>query len=144
MPNLRVYVPKEPSGIAVGSAVVGQPTGRQRIRVDYEGDLYGRGWSFAERLHHAAGRHLTEYPTVARSWLQPEDLIPVGRYESDSGDLVLDDERAAEVLGWWLGAEAGACEARLPDGEAMPLDRLACQDSRDPDGPLAATPGDDR
>jgi hypothetical protein len=53
-----------------GSGIVGSPTRDGLIKVDYEGNLYHAEnlRTFWERLFHAAGRHVTGYPTVAREY----------------------------------------------------------------------------
>lgn len=125
MPSVRVYVPEEPTAIAGGSAVFGQPPDRARVRVDYEGDIYGRGWGFAEKLAHATDRHLAEYPTVARLWLAPEALEPVGWYDRETDELVVDDRSVAARLSEWIGAEAEGCDARLSEGQTITLAAIA-------------------
>lgn len=132
MPSLRVYVPNEPTIIAAGSAVVGPPPDRSRLRVDYEGDVYGNGWSFGKKLLHASDRHVTEYPTVARCWVSPEALAPVGWYDRDTDELIIDDRAAAERLAAWIGAEAESCDARLPEGPTLPLTAIAAPRSSKP------------
>ena len=70
---LTVYVPARPAlHIRDGSGIVGSPGDEGgRVRIDYEGNIYGSPAlrTYATRVFHAAGRHLTRYPTIARAWV---------------------------------------------------------------------------
>lgn len=115
MTELTVYVPTDALqafvGIAPGSAIVGSPEG-ERIRIDYEGDLYRRECmrGYATRLLHAAGRHVERYPTVARALVDPGDLRAIGEYVVEDERLTLDDE---DLLCRWLGVTELAPEDRV-------------------------------
>lgn len=112
MSTLTVYIPTDEAaerlGIAPGSAICGSTEG-ERIRIDYEGDIYGRASmrGYAKRLLHAAGRHVERYPTVARAWVRPEDLIIVGTYDTEREDLHLSEP---DALLAWLGSDHFAPE----------------------------------
>ena len=72
--ELLMLIPKSDSWArpVKGSGIVGSPTRDGLIiQVDYEGNLYHAAnlRTFWERLFHAAGRHVTGYPTVAREYL---------------------------------------------------------------------------
>jgi hypothetical protein len=104
---LRLFVPRPGSATAAqidpGSAIVGVDTGEPTILVDYEGNRHNavnlrRYW---QRAAQAAGRHLSRYPTIARSRVPREDLIPVGWFDGASQEITLD--APGEALAAWLG-----------------------------------------
>jgi len=113
MTALDVYVLRGEDGWGIhpGSAIVGSVEG-ERVRIDYEGDLYGRPAlaGYATRLLHAAGRHIERYPTVARAWVPPGALRCIGRYRVEDEFFDLVDEAA---LCAWLGTDALAPEDRV-------------------------------
>lgn len=115
---ITIYVPRPGSELEEEvwprSGIVGSPEGSTgRLRVDYEGDqeLYPR---FVERVRRAAdrhrwrGEHREGYPTRANAFVDPTEVIAVGRYDVDEGRVIIDDETA---LAAWLGVE------KLPDEE---------------------------
>jgi len=114
----RVYVPSNPAStrIDAGSGIVSTDppaaTDGGRIAVDYEGNRYGsssmRTW--ADRIHHAAGRCATRYPTIARAVLPADALTRVGSYDDQNGHITLDttpDGRSdtLELVSAWLGLD---------------------------------------
>lgn len=107
----RVYVPAPDhpavADIAPGSGVVGRAQGAM-VLADFEGNLHGADniRTLADRLHHAAGRAATRYPTVARRLVPAEALLAVGWYDEQSGRLVPDDAEAEAHLAGWLGRQA--------------------------------------
>lgn len=108
MTVLNVYVPAHDSPlrktIAARSGIVGRlaATGpeAQRILIDYEGNLYGSQSleRYEMRLLHAAGRHVTLYPTVARMMVRPDEMIEVGTY--DDADHQLTVTNPTELEEW--------------------------------------------
>lgn len=100
--EVTVYVPAPGSSVERtvidGAAIVGSPEG-DRIMIDYEGNAYQQFGTFAEMLMHAAGRHAERYPTTARMWVEPEQLVRVGTYDYDRKDLDVDDPDA--LLAAW-------------------------------------------
>lgn len=89
---LKVYVPAPGTFLAIriikGSGIVGRSLGPEaggRIRIDYEGAKHNPSniRTYEDKLFHAAGRHLQNYPTVARSWVPAEELIEIGEYFVD-------------------------------------------------------------
>ena len=103
--TLTLYVPAAGAAFGAmvlpGSAIVGSPDG-DRIRIDYEGNRYRSAnlVTFADRARQAAGRHLERYPTIARAWVAPANLVVVGTYEYPGGPLSITDPAA---LARWLG-----------------------------------------
>jgi hypothetical protein len=102
---VRVYVPSPSAGplvrrIARGSGIVGTPVGETRIQIDYEGNLYGaenlRTWQ--DRVAHAADRHLTSYPTIARAMVAVPELVRVAWYDPTSRAVNVFDHAA--VAAW--------------------------------------------
>lgn len=108
--QLDIYVPVKPGlvGIAPGSAIVGRPNEADRVLVHYEGwvhgaaqyadlDTHGR---WAAGVRHAAGRALTQYPTVACAVLPVSELVPVGTYYAAGDRIEVTNE--AEVARWLM------------------------------------------
>lgn len=103
---LDVYVPVAGSAleqaIAPRSAIVGsEVAGSDRVRIDYEGNLYGAESMvrYEDKLLHAASRHVTRYPTVARRVVEADQLLRVGSYSYPQRRLDVDDGEALES---WL------------------------------------------
>lgn len=103
--KLRLFVPLPGSATAAridpGSAIVGVDTGAPEILVDYEGNRHGavnlhRYW---QRVAQAAGRHLARYPTIARSQVPREELIPVGWWDATRREITLDPPGEALARG---------------------------------------------
>src|SRR5436305_2608893 len=90
MPKQRdgrtIYVPVADSHlrnmIRPGSGIVGTADPDSgRIVIDYEGAIYGQSMSYEDKIFHAWGRHTHGehgYPTVARAWVESEQLLEVG------------------------------------------------------------------
>lgn len=101
---VNVYVPKPGArslnDVRPGSGMVGSPHPNGRVTVDFEGNLYGAEnlRTYEERLLHAADRHRTSYPTIARRYIPEDDLILVGTYDTDTKALDVVDEEA--LRGW--------------------------------------------
>lgn len=89
--------------------------GAKGTLVDYEGNLPGAMniRTFADRVAHAAGRAATSYPTIARSLAQPEHLVLVGWFDSERGQIWVEDEAA---LAAWLGLKS------VPEEELLTTD----------------------
>lgn len=80
-----VYVPAADShlrrSILPGSGIVGTAQDDRQVLIDYEGDRYGQGRTYEERIYHAWDRHTwgeNGYPTVARMLVDADELIEVG------------------------------------------------------------------
>lgn len=106
--KLVVYVPREGTQadrtIAPGSAIVGTADPHLGlVTIDYEGNLYGMQnlEKFTERLKHAAGRHVTKYPTTARMTVPCEDLVPVGYFDTETGEVEWLDGVCQITGTWW-------------------------------------------
>lgn len=107
MIELRIYVPAPGTfmrrWIIPGSGIVGRPRGSQ-VLIDYEGRKYNpvniKTWE--DMVFHAAGRHISEYPTVARALVQEEELTPVGwfRCQDDWKQKTYEIEDAAALEAW--------------------------------------------
>lgn len=104
---VTVYVPAAAtpgtSRIRSRSGIVGSAGDSGRVLVDYEGDLYGPTEQFqfwADRVHHAWGRHVDRYPIVARALLAADELTAVGSYDPLNGVVTVDDDHVDEVLAW--------------------------------------------
>jgi hypothetical protein len=117
--TLTLYVPAPSSHlnqtIDAGAAIVGEPlisddsnrANRQAADEDwiviyYEGNRYGSMRDFDEMVLHAADRLVTGYPTIARSWVLPDDLVAVGTVDRNTRTIVsITDEPA--LLAWRAG-----------------------------------------
>lgn len=103
--HLAVYVPTPESPlrsvIRLGSGIVGSPEGA-RVRIDYEGALYGQSGleRYADRVRLAAGRHTERYPTIARAWVEPNELIQVGWWDEADGRVVPEDVPGDPLAAW--------------------------------------------
>ncbi|MBS1895472.1 MAG: hypothetical protein JST59_29585 [Actinobacteria bacterium] len=107
-----VLVPREgdPStkGIRRGSGVVGAPQpGAERVAVYYEGAIYDQPElaRLADRVFHAHGRLVENYPTVARMAVARASLVEAGTFDPASGTIMPIDAAAEAVLAAWLGSE---------------------------------------
>lgn len=154
-----------PTGvIAPGSAIVslsppaafGDPSAPFPIQVWFEGDLNATyrpdndGTSaFYWRVMHAAGRALTQYPTIATGSFPPQHLRPVARLLGTPGHLVeiLDEDALVAWCGetseeiWGPGTLDAECPCSPSFSEAIELIgffRLRpAGDNRDPSHPLS-------
>lgn len=110
-----------PSGLVVlvdkGSGIVGRPApnggaygaeshadDNGRVLVDFEGNRYGAAniVTYADRVYHAYGRMVDDYPTVARNYLKAEQLLQIGWFEPEDGVVDVNDY---DALAEWLGVE---------------------------------------
>lgn len=106
--QLAVYVPAPGwrHTIHPKSGIVGSPASVRDqawdLCIDFHGDLYPMAniVTYADRVHHAADRHLVRYPTVARAWVRFSDVIHVGTWFHVSQELVIFD--ADRDLQRWL------------------------------------------
>jgi hypothetical protein len=64
--------------------------------------------TYADRVLHAADRHLTGYPTSNRLLADPDDLLLVGTFDPHTGVVQPSNSEALEA---WLADEHGA----IPD-----------------------------
>lgn len=97
-----------------GSAVVStEPVGTQ-VLCYLEGNLYDAEniKTYADRVLHAASRLRTGYPTSAVRSIPRSELVPVGTFNDSFGEVILRDDRAAE-LATWIGVSEKALEEQL-------------------------------
>lgn len=110
MTRVLVLVPWDATaGIAPGSGVVtggdreGTPLGH--MRVWFEGNLNGavnlQRW--ADRVHNAADRMLTNYPTTAVLEASGDHFRALGFYDPESGTFDWQVPHWREALSEWLG-----------------------------------------
>lgn len=108
--TVLVLIPEPGTGIDPGSGVVagtpgtpGPPTGY--LTVWYEGNRHGavnlERW--ADRVHNAADRMLTRYPTIAMRNLPAEQLRAIGTYDPDTGEFTPGIPHWRAALEAWLG-----------------------------------------
>jgi hypothetical protein len=113
--HLDVYVPKlaklpqiQPGAGIIGSPRVDDP---DKLLIDYEDNQAGAVniRTYADRVSHAAGRHLSGYPTSKRLLADADDLLLIGTFDPHSGMVDVSD---SEVLEAWL---TEAEEGEIPD-----------------------------
>lgn len=100
---VNVYVPREGSPVVKDimprSALVGveqRVSDGVRVRLDFEGGKYEARMAFEQKLLLAATRHEEKYPTTARLWVKPEELVLVGTYDTKHRTLLVTDLRALD------------------------------------------------
>lgn len=105
MTELIVYVPHPDSDlrhfIDEGAAICGgAERGDGRVEIDFESNRYGAEnmKTYEDKLLHAADRHVTRYPTVARRLVGLSDVIAVGTYDVEGQILYITQEK--HLLGW--------------------------------------------
>lgn len=112
--TLTVYVPEHNSverrllanGCAIVGGYLGDVKATARIVVDLEDNRYGDrdrrprySWeAYLDCVKRAAGRHVERYPTVARAALPATELIDIGTYNPETGEL--DIYNPAELEAW--------------------------------------------
>jgi len=134
--QLHIVIPKANTALArqiqSGSGVVMRQTA-QGLVLDYEGDRYGAEnlRTYVECLKHAAGRAVTNYPTLSRRWLDSaEDVEVVGWYDVASWRARLRTDAAAQaaLVRWGIDASeapparpARPVVPRVRNGQLKPL-----------------------
>lgn len=110
--NYRLFVPAADSrlGIDPRSAIVAHsPTGGvgdvKLVLCWYEGNRFGADnlKRYVERVNCAAGRADQNYPTIAKQAIAPNELIDVGTYDLQNGQLQVTNPAA---LSAWLEGES--------------------------------------
>jgi hypothetical protein len=111
-----VYVPAVVAATTIdpGSGIVGTGQG-DRLLIDFEGNRFGSSTmvTFADRVHHAAGRHKDRYPTIARHLVKPESMRKVGTFDDERGEVALDSSAAAAALAQWCSLGPTELAAQL-------------------------------
>jgi len=115
--QLNVYVPKLAAlpAIQPGAGIVGTPSDHpDRVQIDYEDNRFGAVniRTYADRLAHAADRHLSGYPTSTRLLVDADDLLHVGTFDTH---IAVVHPSNSEALEAWLADEHGA----IPDLETQ-------------------------
>lgn len=112
-----VYVPVVPSYLAKGTAFAGREVEGDRVLLYYEEPgNYANVVTFEDRLHHAADRMHTAYPTSKMMGLPKGDLIKVAEtsWEPDMGWIIKTILDGDELREWDQGPhhEGGSPERR--------------------------------
>ncbi|MGV8846490.1 MAG: hypothetical protein ACOH1Y_09215 [Propionicimonas sp.] len=128
--HANVYVPAGPTTIDPASGIVGT-TCDNRLQIDYEGNRHHAEnlITYADLVHCAADRQATNYPTVARMFVEPDTMTLVGDINMETGVITLLDQQARQrVLTWTtltddqlntqLHATFGAGRHRTPEGSS--------------------------
>lgn len=106
--ELAVYVPASEHlthMIAAGSGIVGSPAAHEsrKVVIHYEGNLFGAEnmQTFEQKVHHAAGRHVCAYPTIATAVVDEDQLHRVGSYDVATDSIDVEDQAAVDA---WTGS----------------------------------------
>ena len=97
------------SELAHGSAIVGIPSAKGRIRIYYEGNVIGAEnlKSYRDKAAQATGRlvhnYPTGYPTRAREDVDPRELVEIGAIEVES--YRIDISARPDDVSWWIDAD---------------------------------------
>ena len=115
MTTINVYIPTDPTNTAIdpASGIVGTPDDTylprmddnpRVVRIDYEGNRFNAVniVTWADRCYHAAGRHLANYPTIARAWVEPDTMVLVGELDMETG-VVIPAPGSSDRISVWLG-----------------------------------------
>lgn len=146
MEPITVYVPAPDARTPIdpGSGIVGSLLPDGTILADFEGNRNAAEnlITFADRVGVAAGRHRQRYPTHARQTFTTSELIRVGTFDPETGDVTLSAERPtaesptpAAVVAGWCALEEDQLDAELASTGArhkMRRDVMAALASRDP------------
>lgn len=119
-----VYMPATSAGhqygILHGSGIVGTVQGDGRLMIDYEGDVARAAQmvTFADRIHRAASRHASLYPTSARDIVLTAEFAHLATYDYATGvvDLttgMFDLEDTQDLLCEWLEVSREDLEPQL-------------------------------
>ena len=105
--KILLYVPADHEAvahIARGSAFVGTPEPDNRVRIQYEGAVFGQVnmRTLADRALHAYGRLIARYPTSSLAVVPAGALIEVGTYDPDSQTIEPLDPEAEQRIATWL------------------------------------------
>lgn len=130
MATFNVYVPRPgtptamlvlPRSGCVGEEIVNHD--ETTIMLDVEGNKYDSSSmrTFANRVLHAAGRQAQRYPTVARFYVNPADLLLVGTYDDQYGEVTVTDE---QTLSAWLGIDHIPPDELVTDSYAQEMRRF--------------------
>lgn len=115
--NAVVFVPAgdhpATSSIAPGSGIVGRPDGSGLTEIYFEGRLYGQieMSSLADRVFHAYGRMVEDYPTSAKAVVPRDALVAVGIFLAEENRIELTGPTAESEVARWIRA-----------GDDQPLD----------------------
>lgn len=108
-PEYGLYVPTDVAkhDVRPASAIVGERQGNY-VHTHYEGGGAENVQTYEERIHHAASRRETRYPTIAQRAWDPDDLVRVGtvRFDDDLRHWVMADISDEAALSAWLGGES--------------------------------------
>jgi len=103
-----LYVPAATAShdIRPGSAIIGERRG-DMIDTHYEGGGAANVQTYEERIHQAAGRRSTNYPTSARRAWDPDDLVQVGTIAYSNGlrHWVVESITDEHAMRAWIGED---------------------------------------
>lgn len=110
MEEVVVFVPARGSHISAyidaGSAIVARASDLgERTRIYYEGNRYGAAsmQTYGGRVQIAAGRSLEHAPTIAMASVANKELVRVGIWDHETGEVRLDDHESQARLLAYLG-----------------------------------------
>ena len=104
--EMRLWIPDEHTPAAEwvlpGSALVSVACSGEQVVCSYEGNKHGAVniVTLADKAMHAAGRLRTGYPTAAVRSFRRSELVPVGFYDEEQGELHITGGAHANVARW--------------------------------------------
>jgi hypothetical protein len=116
--EMRLWIPDEHTPAAEwvlpGSALVSVACSGEQVVCSYEGNKYGAAniVTLADKAMLAAGRLRTGYPTAAVRSFRRSELVPVGFYDEEQGEIRITDAAQANVARW-VGCSPGALSVEL-------------------------------
>lgn len=118
MASVFVYVPRHGSElrreIVDASGIVGSPLEDTvgKMLIDYEGALYRQPGlkTYADKVAHAAERHVHRYATRARKIVDAGELVHIGFWDVERSSVIVLDEGYFRLCEW-LGVK------RIPQSE---------------------------
>ncbi len=102
-----------------GSAIIGvHRDDGATVDIWFESNRYDAAniITFADKLAHAHGRHVTAYPTSARSVVALNDLVHVGTFDPATGICTLANETSEHILSEFLGSTISAKDLQTSSG----------------------------
>jgi hypothetical protein len=116
--EMRIWIPEEHTDtfewVLPGSAVVSAACSGERVVCSVEGNKYGAEnmKTLADRAMHAAGRLRTGYPTVAARAIPRSQIVPVGFYDEERGELHL-EQGTENSVAMWIGCRVDELSSEL-------------------------------
>jgi hypothetical protein len=107
--EIKVYVPEPGSPLArtlpARSALVGVARG-DRVEICYERPTQAVNVvTWGDRVHHAWEAQTHGFVSSRRLWARVDEVVAVGSFRADVGEVALDGSGAARLVAAWLGSD---------------------------------------